>query len=403
MSLLFSCRFMAKKQVIQRESAPSSLLKSRTEVEAQLDSRIKAGQELLAKPIKGSGDIQNAQASHAKWNEYNSSLLKRLFGGDEFQDQYDARVFTKTVAYPNDLGSQIGVFQETVRALLLRLESIRERTEMLDEPSLSPSAIAPPYPASVPHAKPKSNNVFVVHSHDAEMERAVGNALLRLGLDPIVLHEKPNKGATIIEKFEANADMAEFAVILMSPDDIGRSSKSENAELRHRARQNVILEMGYFIGALKRKNVMVLLRGKDVVETPSDILGVAYEPFNESGQWKNKLVQELKAAGFTLRDADLTSIEVAPLELQPLSAVVSAAHIPESLDDGDIRALISSWWHSLHSSQRKEAQNFASVDRQLNLPPGSAKRLLELTITSDNYSVKTKGKNYIIFEFEVRI
>ena len=86
-----------------------------------------------------------------------------------------------------------------------------------------------------------SKNVFIVHGHDYTMKKAVESILSELGLTPIILSEQPNKGKTLIEKFENNAENAGFAVVLMSDrDDNGRPCYSKK-ELTRRARQNVIL------------------------------------------------------------------------------------------------------------------------------------------------------------------
>ena len=91
--------------------------------------------------------------------------------------------------------------------------------------------------------------VFVVHGHDEAMKEAVARFIEKLGLEAVVLAEKTNEGRTIIEKFEAHAEEAGFAVVLLSDDDVG-ATKADRDLLRPRARQNVILELGYFIGAL---------------------------------------------------------------------------------------------------------------------------------------------------------
>jgi hypothetical protein len=65
---------------------------------------------------------------------------------------------------------------------------------------------------------PKSDRVFVVHGHDEGMRESVARILGNLGLKPIVLHEQPDRGRTIIEKFYDYSDVG-FAVVLLSPDD----------------------------------------------------------------------------------------------------------------------------------------------------------------------------------------
>jgi hypothetical protein len=52
-----------------------------------------------------------------------------------------------------------------------------------------------------------SNKIFVVHGHDHTLKTEVENFLHDIGLEPIVLHKKPDEGQTIIEKFEKHSDV----------------------------------------------------------------------------------------------------------------------------------------------------------------------------------------------------
>jgi predicted nucleotide-binding protein len=142
-----------------------------------------------------------------------------------------------------------------------------------------------------------SKRVFVVHGHDSLSKLEVTRFLENLGLKAIVLHEQPNEGRTIIEKFEHNAETVEFAVVLLTPDDSGFPANKPD-EKRARARQNVVLELGYFCGALGRNRVCVLHKGD--IEIPSDYLGVVYTPLDDSGAWKMNLAKELKRASFKI-------------------------------------------------------------------------------------------------------
>ena len=152
------------------------------------------------------------------------------------------------------------------------------------------------------NAGSNSRKVFVVHGHDEGMKSSVARFLEKLDLQPIILHEQPNGGKTIIEKFEANADVA-FAVVLISPDDEG-NEKGKKDKLQNRARQNVILELGYFIGRLGRARVCALQSGE--IETPTDVLGVLYVPYDSNGGWRIQLVKEIRGAGISLEDAKCT-------------------------------------------------------------------------------------------------
>lgn len=143
-----------------------------------------------------------------------------------------------------------------------------------------------------PDSKTESaKRVFIVHGHDENMKLSVSNFLMAIGLEPIILDEQLNSGRTIIEKFERNADVG-YAVVLLSPDD--HSPHGGDG----RARQNVILEWGYFIGRLGRSHVCALKRGH--VELPSDIIGMVWENFDDNGGWRRRLVKELIGAGIAV-------------------------------------------------------------------------------------------------------
>ena len=117
-----------------------------------------------------------------------------------------------------------------------------------------------------------SRKVFIVHGHDEGTREAVARFVEKLGFDPIILHERPNRGRTIITKFREEAAGVGFAIVLMTADDLGRSI--EDTELKPRARQNVIFELGFFIGALRPEHVAALVKGN--IDLPSDYDGVVY-------------------------------------------------------------------------------------------------------------------------------
>jgi predicted nucleotide-binding protein len=136
------------------------------------------------------------------------------------------------------------------------------------------------------------HEVFVVHGHDDALRSEVCRLLEKLGLKPIVLFEQPDKGRTVIEKFEQHANVG-YAVVLLTPDDEGGLRGKE--QVTPRARQNVIFELGFFYGKLGRKNVCAIL--KEGLEFPSDINGVIYKRADHAGAWRLELAKEMKAAG----------------------------------------------------------------------------------------------------------
>lgn len=143
-----------------------------------------------------------------------------------------------------------------------------------------------------------TREIFVVHGHDGEAKETVARFLEKLELDPIILHEQPNQGRTLIEKFETSSSGVAFAVVLLTPDDLGGVA-GDSPELHPRARQNVILELGYFLGRLGRTRVCALHKGG--VELPSDFQGVVYIEFDPAGAWRTKLAQEFVEAKLTIK------------------------------------------------------------------------------------------------------
>ena len=70
------------------------------------------------------------------------------------------------------------------------------------------------------------------------MRESVARILGTLGLKPIILREQPDRGRIIIEKFYDYSDVG-FAVVLLSPDDMGYSITDEAGAAKARARESV--------------------------------------------------------------------------------------------------------------------------------------------------------------------
>ena len=140
-----------------------------------------------------------------------------------------------------------------------------------------------------------ARKVFLVHGHDGEVKQTVARFLEHNGLKVVILDEIAGQGRTIIEKFEQHSSVG-YAVVLMTPDDA--TERAGGGASQRRARQNVVFELGFFVGALKRGRVCVIVRGN--VEKPSNYWGVEYIPWDDAGGWKLKLLEELKAANLAV-------------------------------------------------------------------------------------------------------
>jgi len=142
--------------------------------------------------------------------------------------------------------------------------------------------------------KQLSSKIFIVYGHDGDALESAKKLCIELQLEPVLLPERESKGQTIIEKFERLSKECGFALILLTPDDKGKS-KSKKI-LHDRARQNVILELGYFYGSFGRERVLVAY--KEGVELPSDMHGIIYSKFHSDvNEIKEDFVRELGSCG----------------------------------------------------------------------------------------------------------
>ena len=189
---------------------------------------------------------------------------------------------------------RVELAQQAVTRTLDKLNSLIDIIRESDDGDTvaPPTTKSPAVPAAAPARA--SNEVFIVHGHEEGPRESVARFLESLGLRPVILHEQASRGQTIIEKVETHSDVG-FAVVLLTADDVGGRV---GAEASPRARQNVILELGYFIGRLGRQNVCALVR--QGVEIPSDFSGVVYVELAENDAWKIRLARELRESGYEI-------------------------------------------------------------------------------------------------------
>jgi predicted nucleotide-binding protein len=153
-----------------------------------------------------------------------------------------------------------------------------------------------PAKESMTEVAPEPDRVFLAYGRDVATAKEVTCFLKRIGLCPVLLKDQPNAGQTIIKKLERHSDVG-YAVVLLTPDDEGRLTGS-GRNLSPRARQNVVFELGLFVGRLGRARVCVLRKGD--IELPSDMAGVLYVNLDDGADWKYELARELKHAGLQI-------------------------------------------------------------------------------------------------------
>jgi predicted nucleotide-binding protein len=265
---------------------PPKLARPLREVAEQLTERIKVGKEIQSRAIQTADDLEAYRADAIKWMEYNCDLLKVLFTNETISREYRSAIPGFVITCDDRLNYRNS--KTKILAQITKLESIVGRLGLYPE-------LGEKSTVSVEDVIPEDRSkIFVVHGHDEGAREAIARFIQALGFQPIILHERANEGRTVIEKVEAHGDVG-FAVVLLTPDDEGCAKGGTPAP---RARQNVLLELGYFIGRLGRNRVCALKRGD--LEIPSDFGGVVYEPFDAAGGWKQILGRELEAVDYQI-------------------------------------------------------------------------------------------------------
>lgn len=233
--------------------------------------------------------IDEAKSGHPAdfdlWRNRTEMVLRTTLGADHPQvAAFQKNRYSPQVWYSGMDSS--GYRPAGVKRAIAMLETAKAEVALLAEVSGTASGSAP---------SALGEQVFIVHGRNEAVKLDASRTVeALLGAKPTILHQQPNKGRVLIEKFEQVAADCGFAIILLTADDHGGLQGGE--KLAARARQNVVLEMGYFFGKLGRSRVIALL--EDGVERPSDIEGIIYIDLDRAGAWRTKLATELEAAGY---------------------------------------------------------------------------------------------------------
>jgi hypothetical protein len=291
----------AKRQREARGGVSSSLmpdiLVSRQRAQELLERFINQGSEL----VQAAGQLQDNASYDAwglgetRWRDLTRTALASIYGEgsgkiDEFTRTNQHFIYGGGGHWTQYRDDDV---RDAERAINI-LESFIERLEFANEPLGGPSPGPDPGSGLVSHAV-GTPVIFLVHGRDHGVRETVARFLEKAGsYEVVILDEQAGKGRTLVEKFKQHASAANYAVVLLTADDIGGpADTTEISHLQKRARQNVVFELGFFWGKIGRNRVAVLLDGG--VEKPSDIDGLNYIPIDEAGGWKGKLVKELVA------------------------------------------------------------------------------------------------------------
>ena len=116
--------------------------------------------------------------------------------------------------------------------------------------------------------------------------------MAHLGLEPLVLAESTESAdGNVFGRLQGLRD-ADYAIVLLSTDDIDPASVDPDPAGVRRA---ILLEIGFLIGAVGRERVCLVLAGEPVAAP--DLAGVPSQPMDNGGVWRLLLAREMRQAG----------------------------------------------------------------------------------------------------------
>ena len=241
--------------------------------------------ELLQKQIDAAEN--GSVADWQLWRDKTDVILRNVLGdGSPIYSDFRNIRYTLNVVHG-------GTTQDDYRRA--RLRGVQRAISLL-EAAKTEVEVSGGLPEAPMGSEPAGSTIFIVHGRDEaskhEVARFVQDVTSR---KPIILSEQSNDGLTLIEKFEQAAQDAAYAIVISTGDDVGRLSDELDADLKPRARQNVVFELGYFFGALGRNRVTMLYQND--VERPSDTDGFVHIPLDQNGGWKLPLAKNMNKAG----------------------------------------------------------------------------------------------------------
>lgn len=259
-----------------------------------VEDRKKAALDAIGKQLKELGeildraksdrDMESAWERRDRWKERTSRVLAEKVSSRE------AHRFSQLRKGSFIMGNPERNFVDEIKMYKGFFAALGEEIQQHGDDVLGSRSEANPVPVPAPRGE---RVVFIIHGHD-ELNTLRLQKLLKeqWHIESIILSGEPGRGRTLIEKFEQEAQRADYALALMTPDDFILVSDGEYAQ----ARPNVIFEIGWFYGRLGRERVTILFRKGTKIH--SDLDGIQRIEFEESISEKvADLHRELSAVG----------------------------------------------------------------------------------------------------------
>jgi len=188
-------------------------------------------------------------------------------------------------------------------------------------------------------------------------------------------------------------DRADFGAFVFAPDDV----VSIRGQDKQAVRDNVLFELGMFIGRLRRERNFVLLpKGyEEGFRLPTDLLGLTpalYEPNRQDGNLCAALGPASSKISKVIEALGLLAPIAAGSEAQPAAQDELPAYT-----EADQKAILESWMGNRPASDNVKVIHFTEVDKQLRLPAGATKVFIKAVASRWGYVVQHEGEFTILF------
>jgi hypothetical protein len=197
---------------------------------------------------------------------------------------------------------------------------------------------------------------------------------------------------TPLDSITEALNSSDFGIFVFSPDD----QTSMRGTVSRTVRDNVIFELGLFVGKLGKRRCFLVMPDNVDLHIPTDLIGIS--PAKYSGERdRSEIAAALGPACHEIRTA---------MKLQGgyQAQAISDRKIPgnelDNYDENDKIILLEAWLNN--TAIEGAALNYIDIDNHLKLELGSTKKLLPVVFQRNpSFKIELAGSNFFRFSLPI--